>query len=60
MASSDFESTEYDLSTTSVRVIRAASIVQAVFSNKLEAKYFYSEISSRFKREADKFRGGTT
>ncbi len=50
MASTDFESSEFDLVVTSVRLIRVGSVVQGVFSRKLSAKLFYAETAARFKR----------
>jgi len=57
MASSDVESSEYDLGTTSVRLVRVGNIVQIFFSNKLEAKFFYNDTATRFKRAEGEFRG---
>jgi hypothetical protein len=54
-ASSDVDASEYDLGTTSVRLIRVGNIIQVVFSSKLEAKFYYDEASARFKRAADRF-----
>jgi len=56
VTSSDFESAEYTLGTTSVRMIRVGNVVQAIFSNKLEARLFFAEASSKFKRAEDDFR----
>jgi len=56
MASSDVDASEYDLGTTSVRLVRVGNIVQIFFSNKLEAKFFYNDIATRFKRAEVEFR----
>ena len=56
--SSDFEVKEYDLGTTSVRLIRVGNVIQIFFSNKLEAKFLYDSISTRFKRMEEDFRKG--
>jgi hypothetical protein len=45
-ASPDFDASEYDLGTTSVRLIRAGSVVQAIFSSKLDAKLLYDREES--------------
>jgi hypothetical protein len=50
-ASSDVDASEYDLGTTSVRLIRVGNIVQAIFSNRLDAKLFYDDVESTFKSE---------
>lgn len=47
---------EYDLGITSVRLIRAGNLVQMFFSNKLEAKFYYDETATRFKRTEREFR----
>lgn len=57
MVSSDVEASEYDLGTTSVRLVRVGNIVQIFFSNKLEAKFFYDDTATRFKRAEEEFRG---
>jgi hypothetical protein len=54
---SDIEASEYDLGTTSVRLIRIGNVVQTLFSNKLEAKFYYDESATRFKRAEREFRG---
>jgi hypothetical protein len=56
--SSDFEVKEYDLGTTSVRLVRVGNVIQIFFSNKLEAKFLYDSISTRFKRMEEDFRKG--
>jgi hypothetical protein len=56
MASSDFEASEYDLGTTSVRLIRAGNVVQAIFSNRMDARVVYADLASRFKRESERLR----
>ena len=55
-ASSDFDASEYDLGTTSVRLILVGNVVQAIFSSKLEARLFYDDAASTFKREETRFR----
>ena len=50
MEPSDVEASTYDLGTTSVRLIRVGNAVQLLFSNKREAGFLYTELSSRFKR----------
>ncbi|MDG6996443.1 MAG: hypothetical protein JRN52_11020 [Nitrososphaerota archaeon] len=54
--SSDFEASEYDLGTTSVRLVRVGNVVQVLFSNKFEAKFYYDETATRFKRAEREFR----
>jgi hypothetical protein len=56
MAASDFEASEYDVGTTSVRLVRVGSVIQVVFSNKSDAKIVYAELSSKFMNDQDMFR----
>jgi hypothetical protein len=58
MAPSDFEANVYDLGTTSVRLVRVANVVELVYSNKLEAKIIYAELSSRFNSAQDRLGSG--
>jgi len=55
-ASSDFDASEYDLGTTSVRLILVGNVVQAIFSSKLEARLFYDDVASMLKREEARFK----
>ena len=56
MASSEFEANEYDLGTTSVRLLRVGNVIQMVFSNKIDARFYFSEAASKFKRLQDEWR----
>lgn len=56
MAPSDFESSEYDLGTTSVRLIRAGNVVQIVFSRMLTAEQFYAGVAARFKKDEESWK----
>jgi len=60
MASADFEARQFDLGTTSVRLLRVGSVIQLVFSNKLDARLYYAETASRFKRAEDELGKGRT
>jgi hypothetical protein len=53
---SDVDATEFDLGTTSVRLIRVGNVVQAIFSNKVDAKLFYDDVESTFKSEEGRLR----
>jgi len=56
LTASDVEASEYDLGTTSVRLIRVGNLVQMFFSNKLESKFYYDETAGRFKRAEREFK----
>ena len=47
----DVDASDFDLGTTSVRLMRVGNVVQAIFSNKLDAKLFYDDVESTFKSE---------
>jgi hypothetical protein len=55
--SDDFEVHEYDIGTTSVRLIRMGNVIQILYSRKLVAKLFYRELAEKYKLEQDQFRG---
>jgi len=55
--SSDVESNQYDIGTTSVRLVRVGNVIQMLFSSPIEAKYLYKELAERYKRAEDKLRG---
>ncbi len=59
-SSSDFEASEYDLGTTSVRLTRAGNVIQFIFSNKSDARIYYAEAASRLKRLEDELGKGRT
>jgi len=58
MASSEFEASAYDIGTTSVRLVRAGNVIQLIFNNKLDARLYYAEAASRFKRLEDELGKG--
>ena len=53
MEPSDLEGSEYDLGTTSARLVRVGKLVHVLFSNRQDAAIFYAELASRFKRMQD-------
>jgi len=55
--SSDIESNQYDIGTTSIRLVRVGNVIQILFSSPLEAKYLYKELAERYKRAEDKLKG---
>lgn len=58
VASADFEASEYDLGTTSIRLVRVGRIIQLVCSNKHDSKIIYAELSSKFMKDQDELRRG--
>lgn len=55
--SNDVESNQYDIGTTSIRLVRLGNVIQILFSNSLEAKYLYKELAERYKRAEDRLKG---
>ncbi|MGH9910520.1 MAG: hypothetical protein ACRD32_07765 [Nitrososphaerales archaeon] len=55
--SNDVESNQYDIGTTSIRLIRVGNVIQILFSSSLEAKYLYKELAERYKRAEDRLKG---
>ena len=55
--SDDIESSEYDLVTNTISLIRIGNIVQVLFSQKIAAKVFYMELAAKFKRDQEQNRG---
>jgi hypothetical protein len=55
--SDDVEASKYDIGTTSIKLIRAGSIIQIIFSSSLEARFLYTELSERYKRAEDQLSG---
>jgi hypothetical protein len=44
---SDVETNQYDIGTTSMRLVRVGNVIQILFSSPLEAKYLYNELAER-------------
>lgn len=55
--SNDIEANEYDVGTTSIRLIRVGNLIQILFSNPHAAKFLYKELIEKYKRDQDQFRG---
>ena len=58
--SGDVESRQFDIGTTSIRLVRVSNVVQILFSSSLEAKYLYKELAERYKRDEEKLRGDSS
>jgi hypothetical protein len=54
---SDVEASEFDIGTTSIRLIRVGNVVQLLFSTSFEARYLYRELAERYKQAQDRLRG---
>jgi hypothetical protein len=51
---SDVESSQFDIGTTSIKLVRVGNVLQLVFSSSLEAAYLYRELAERYKRAEDR------
>jgi hypothetical protein len=56
--SDDVEGSQFDIGTTSVRLIRVGNVVQILFSSSLEAKLLYNELFEKHKRAEERLKGG--
>ncbi len=56
--SSDVEGDQFDIGTTSIRLVHAGKVVQILFSSSLEATLLYEELSERYKRAEEGLRPG--
>ena len=57
MLSDDVEASEFDIGTTSIRLVRVGNVLQILFSSSLEAKYLYKELAERYKRAQEALKG---
>lgn len=53
----EVESSQYDIGTTSIRLVRVGSIIQILFGSPREAGYLYRELAERYKRAEEKLKG---
>lgn len=55
--SNDVEARQFDIGTTSIRLVRVGNVIQILFSSQLEAKFLYKELAERYKRAEDRLKG---
>jgi hypothetical protein len=55
--SNDVEARQFDIGTTSIRLIRVGNVIQILFSSPLGAKFLYKELSEKYKRAEDRLKG---
>ena len=56
--SSDVEGSQFDIGTTSIRLVRVGNVAQILFSSSLEAKLLYSDLFEKYKRAEEDLKGG--
>jgi hypothetical protein len=54
--SSDVESRQFDIGTTSIRLARVGNVIQILFSSSLEAAFLFKELAERHKRDEEGFK----
>ena len=57
MLSRDVESNQFDIGTTSIRLVRVGNVIQILFSSPFEAKFLFKELAERYKRDETRLRG---
>jgi hypothetical protein len=55
--SKDVEAKQFDIGTTSIRLVRVGNVIQILFSSPLEAQFLYKELSEKYKRAEDRLKG---
>jgi len=55
--SDDIEASQFDIGTTSVRLVRVGNVIQILFSRSFEAKYLYRELAEKYKRAEEELGG---
>jgi hypothetical protein len=55
--SNDIEAKQFDIGTTSIRLVLVGNVIQILFSSPLEAKFLYKESPERYKRAEDRLKG---
>jgi len=56
--SDDVERSQFDIGTTSIRLVRVGNVVQILFSSSLEAKLLFNEVFEKYKRAEASLKGG--
>ncbi|MDG6985541.1 MAG: hypothetical protein JRM73_02190 [Nitrososphaerota archaeon] len=55
----DVEASQFDIGTTSIRLVRVGNVIQILFSSSMEASYLYRELTERYKRAEERLRRGS-
>ncbi|GEM_PF-981251 len=53
----DVEASQFDIGTTSIRLVRVGNVLQILFSSSLEAEFLYKELVERYKGAEGKIKG---
>jgi hypothetical protein len=54
--SNDVDASQFDIGTTSIRLVRVGNTIQILFSSPLEARFLYKELAERYKRDEERLR----
>ena len=57
LMSDDVEARQFDIGTTSIKLVRVGNVIQILFSSPLEAKFLYKELAEKYKRAEDRLKG---
>jgi hypothetical protein len=52
----DVESDQFDIGTTSIKLVRVGNVLQILFSSPLEAEYLNRELVERYKRAEERLK----
>ena len=55
--SGDVEAGNFDIGTTSIRLVRVGNVIQIVFSSQFEARFLYRELAERYKAAEGRLKG---
>jgi len=53
----EVESSQFDIGTTSIKLVSVGNVLQILFSSPLEAEYLYKELAERYKRAEERLKG---
>lgn len=53
---SDAEANQFDVGTTSIRLVRVGKVIQIIFSSPPEARFLYKELAERYKQAERRLR----
>ena len=54
--SKDVEGKQFDIGTTSIRLVRVGNVIQIAFSNSLEAAFLFKELAEKYKRDEERMK----
>lgn len=55
--SDDVEGSQFDVGTTSIRLVRVGNVIEILFSSSLEAKLPYCELFAKYRGAEERLKG---